>query len=381
MTDQIDLKIRAGRVVCPGSGLDTRGEVAVRGERIAYVGSLPSGNAPIQLDFPEGILLPGLIDLHAHPARSGSRWGVDPDRHCLARGTTTVLSQGDAGADFCDDYVRETIEGSRTRVKLALNLSATGEAGPGGCFERLESIDLPRCLAAVERHREHIWGLSVNLSHHCCGQTDPHEVLRRGLEAATQANLRLLIGLRRPDDWPLADQLKRLRPGDVVTYCYRRAPHCIVEAGRVLPCVREARAAGVLFDVGHGTASFAFEVAEAAIADGFVPDTISTDLQRGHIGQTPVHDLPLVMSKLRAAGMTEADLFACVTATPARILGLTRQTGMLRPGLAADMVVLQWSPAPVPLFDAHGQTRMGQLLEPVATVRRGTLVRPCEAAS
>lgn len=326
------------------------------------------------IDYPDSVLLPGLIDLHAHPAISGSMFGIDPDRDQLVRGTTCVLSQGDAGADNCEAYVRETIERSQMRVMLAINLSRTGDAGPGGCFERLEAIDVAACVSAIERFRRHIWGISVNTSHNCCGATDPQEVLRRGLLVAEQTGLPLLYGMRRPEDWPLDQQLHQLRPGDVVTYCFRRTPHCIVRDGRVLPEVHEARERGVLFDVGHGRASFDFHTAEIALQDGFVPDTISTDLQRGHLGQLPIHDLPLVMSKLRAVGMAERDIFRAVTARPAQVLGVADEIGSLRVGSRADLVWLRWSDQSAPLIDAHGNQRTGGHWEAVATVCGGKRV-------
>ncbi len=376
MSEPPDLLIRAGRIVCPATGFDAPGTVAIRDGRIAAVGRDRPG-APRQIfDFPHAVLLPGLIDLHAHPSRSESRYGLDPDAFCLKRGTTTVLAQGEAGAAGCEAYVRETIAPSATRVRLALNLAMTGEIGPDGCFARLESADVAACIAAIERFGDLIWGIAVNAGHQSCGATDPREVLRRGLEAAARTSRPILYGLRRPEDWPLEDQLRRLRPGDVVTYAYRRTPHCLLEGQRVRPCFHAARQRGVKFDLGHGLASFDFEVAEMALRDGFPPDTISTDLQKGHIGRRPVHDLPLVMSKLLAAGMAESDIFAAATLEPAKILGLAGETGALRVGAAADLTLLQWDPRGSPLTDAVGQTRSGGRWEPAATVRSGNLIRP-----
>jgi len=368
-----DLLIRAGRIVCPASGLDTPGAVAIRGDRIVAVGPDVDGSAHRLLHDPDAILLPGLVDLHAHPAKSGSIFGVDPDRDLLARGTTTVLSQGDAGAGHLDAYVHETIDQSQIKVILAINLSTTGEVGPGGCFEQLGSIDVAACMTAIERHRRHIWGIAVNTSHHCCGPTDPREVLRRGLQAAEQTGLPLLYGLRRPEDWPLAEQLRQLRAGDVVTYCFRRTPHCIVQDGQVIEAVREARQRGILFDVGHGRGSFDFDTAEAALQAGFAPDTISTDLQRGHLGQLPIHDLPLVMSKLHAAGMPAREVFRAVTARPAQILGMDKEIGSLRVGSRADLVLLRWNEDVAPLVDVHGNVRSGGCWETAATIRAGRL--------
>lgn len=368
-----DLVIRAGRVVCPATGLDGLGTVAVQGDRIAAVGPDVAGDSVQTIDDPTAILLPGLIDLHAHPAKSGSRFGVDPDEHQLLRGTTTTLSQGDAGADGFESYLRETIEVSQTQVLSAINLSVRGEAGPESCFAKLEWADVAACVNAVKTFRQHIWGIAVNTSHYACGQTDPKEVFRRGLAAAAETRLPLLYGMRRPEDWPLEQQLCQLRPGDVVTYCYRRTPHCIVHKGRMLDAVLHARARGVLFDIGHGTNSFDFVTAETALEQGFPPDMISTDLQRDHIGRTPTHDLPLVMSKLHAAGMPENEVFRAVTSRPAEILGLEHEIGTLAVGSRADLVLLHCQESNEPLVDAHGNVRSGKLWTVAATVRGGKI--------
>ena len=111
-----DLIVRAGRVVCPSTGIDGPGSVAVCGDRLVACGANDSGTARETLDFPDATLLPGLIDLHAHPAVEGSKYGVDPDEHFLPRGVTTVLSQGDAGASNLQPYLERTIHGSRMRV-------------------------------------------------------------------------------------------------------------------------------------------------------------------------------------------------------------------------------------------------------------------------
>jgi dihydroorotase len=209
----VDLLIRAGRVFCAVLGLDGPGAVAVRGGRIVAAGPVVDTDARETLDFPGGLLLPGLVDLHGHPDTGGSRFGLDPDLHMLPFGTTTVMSQGDAGAANWDLYRRNVLERSETRLRMALNLAADGEATPGGCFEDLAGADVERCVAAVERSGEAVWGIAVNTSVPACGGTDPREVFRRGLEAAERTGRPLLFGARRQPDWPLAEQLPLLRPG------------------------------------------------------------------------------------------------------------------------------------------------------------------------
>lgn len=365
-----DILIRASRIVCPHSGIDSPGSMLICGERIDRImSSSESQTASARvLDIPDGIVLPGLVDLHAHPACQGSVFGIDPDRHMLAHGVTTVLSQGDAGADGVDDYIAGTISASRTRVLLAINLSSVGESTSEGCFEALSNANVDACVTAIDRHREHIPAIAVNASHHACGSSDPREILQRAIEVAEQTELPLLYGMRRPEDWPLKDQLNRLRARDIVTYCFRREPHCIVENDRVLPCIRDARERGILFDVGHGMASFSFDVAAAAIGDGFLPDTISTDLQNRHVGSSPAHNLPLVMSKLHAAGMSEADVFAAVTRTPAQLI--QPDAGQLMPDSPADITVLK-RVEEQHLTDALGQTRTATMWVPQLVIRAG----------
>jgi len=379
-----DLVLNAGRVVCPATGLDGPGAVALAGGRIAAAGARVDGPAREVLRFTEAIILPGLVDLHAHPGRGESRYGVDPDVHLLPFGTTTVLAQGEAGALNLARYLEVVIAASRTRIRLAVNIARRGEATPGGACEAREDVDAEACVAAIEAARRHasraIWGIAVNVSQATCGRTDPRIVLAAGLTAAGATGLPLLFGPRRADDWALREQLARLRPGDVVTYCFSDCPEGLVDGDRVRDEVWAARERGVLFDVGHGMGSFSFRVAERAIGQGFLPDAISTDRYQRHLGLSPRHDLPRTLSKLLATGMTERDAFERVTRRPAAILGLDGEAGTLAPGACADLAALVWNPAAPPLRDPTGAERSGGVWEPVLTVRAGAVIRPTRLA-
>lgn len=367
-----DLLIRAGRVFCSDTGLDGPGAVAVREGRIVASGASVPGSAKETLDFPEAMILPGLVDLHAHPARGGSRYGVDPDAHFLPRGVTTVMSQGDAGAGNWPAYRDDVIRRCRTRVRLAINLSVHGEAHPDYNLPDLDAADVGACVAAIEDGGEDIWGIAVNTGP--SNPTPPQQVLERALEVGERTGKPLLVGCRLIEDWTLDGQLPHLRPGDVVTYCLNNFPESIVRDGHIRPCVWKARERGVLFDVGHGMNSFCFPVGEAAVADGFFPDTISTDQYNRHVGSTPQHDLPRTISKLIAAGMPEQEAFARATLRPAEILGLKDEAGTLKPGACADLAVLQWNDNALPLEDVHGNERPGGCWEPTMTFREGEAV-------
>lgn len=372
-----ELLIRAGRVYCAQNHFDAPAAVAVSEGRITAVGPhLSEIVADRVLNFPDAVLLPGLVDLHAHPAISGSKYGINPDTELLNRGVTTVLSQGDAGGNNWEEYRRTTLLPTRTRIRMALNLSALGESMPGGCFEELAWADVDQCDAAIESSADEIWGIAVNVSRIACGKTDPRAVMDRALQVAAQMGRPILYGMREPHDWPLDDQLAQLRSGDVVTYCFRAEPNGIVQNGAIPGCIRAARERGVLFDVGHGMASFDFSVAETALAAGFPPDTISSDQYARHIGLKPQHDLLRTMSKLIAAGMPEPDAFAAVTSRPANILRLGDEIGQLTPGACADLSVIQFNADAAPLTDTQSVPRPGGCWEPVLTIRAGEQILP-----
>ncbi len=376
----IDLVVRAQRVVDPGAGQDGPGAVAIAGRRIVASGAVAeelAAGAARTIDLGDVVLLPGLVDLHAHPDRrpNGSKYGVDPDVEFLPRGSTTILSQGDAGAGDWDAWIAETLRPSRTRILMALNLSVRGETMPGPALESAD-IDVAACVRVAETNRNRIWGIAVNTSRAVTGGNDPRRVLAQAIDAAERAQVPLLFGSRRESDVPLDEQLALLRPRDIVTYCYSGTPENILVDGmqRVRDSVRAARQRGVLFDLGHGMASFDFRVAEAALADGFPPDTISTDQYRRHTGSEPQHDMPRTMSKLIAAGMAERDAFAAATSRPAAALGLEHEVGTLTTGSSADLTALRWNSSAQPLVDTEGKSRPGGSWEAVFVVRAGEVI-------
>ena len=373
MATDFDLLIRAGRMFCAASKFDGPGAVGLCGDRIVAAGDDVEGSAQQTLDFPDDLLLPGLVDMHAHPALRDSRYGVDPDLEFLPRGVTTVMSQGDAGALNWAAYRREVVEGRRTRVLMALGLSKFGESQQERCFLELDDADVDVCANAVSTGGEAMWGIAFNTAIAAVGDLDPREIMKRGLAAAEACGRPILYGARWEEDWPLADQLELLRPGDVVTYCLNSFTQGMTDHGSVRPCVWEARERGILFDAGHGMRSFSFPVAEAMFAEGFLPDTVSTDQYNKHVGSEPQHDLPRTLSKLIAAGMEETDAFERSTARPAQHLGLGGEVGTLAVGACADIAVLHWDDAAAPLMDVHGEQRPGGCWEAIQTVRAGRL--------
>ena len=374
---QCDLLLRAPRALLAEGQFHSDVEIAIRDGVIAAVGSQLDWSASQTVSLSgESVVLPGLIDLHMHPARSGSVFGLNPDKMALPYGTTTVVSQGDAGSDNIDQFHRDTVQRCRTRVLLAINLSRVGESTEQGCFSDPKWLDPDACRAALEREPEMGGAVAGHGSRAAGGDQDPRPILAAGLQVASSSGLPLMYGMRPDEEWPFADQLEQLRPNDLVTYCFRRQPHCIVAAGQLHPAILAARRRGVLFDIGHGRGSFDFEVARQALANKFPPDTISTDLQRGHEDQSPPHSLLSVVSKLVAVGMDRRLALRSVSERPAAWLDRDDVAGTIQAGRVADLAVLHWSEQPSALTDTSGQLLEAAVLTVEQTWRAGQLVEP-----
>ncbi len=374
-SQSFDLLIQAGRVFCADTGLDGPGAVAVSNGRVAASGQDVDGGASETLDFPDAVLLPGFVDLHAHPAPPHWKYGIDPDILMLPRGTTTILSQGDAGANNWDAYKQAVIEPASMRIRMALSAAVGGEEEEGAVFRNFADIDVEACVRTIEGDPDLIWGIAVNAAGAAAAGHDPRLVLGRVLGMAERSGKPLLYGVRwDPFDWPVEEQLALLRPGDVVTYCFHVGPGGLAPSGRVVDAAWEARERGVKFDIGHGMASFDFGVAETAVREGFLPDSISTDFYVRHAHSSPRHDMPRTISKLMAVGMSDEDAFERATLRPAQTLGLDGEVGTLRPGSVADLAVIRWNADATPLVDVDGDERPGGCWEPVATVRAGRVI-------
>jgi dihydroorotase len=367
--------IVGGRVLDPGLGIDSAGTVSVADGIITGVGLAPgAGPAPAGrriVDAAGLLVTPGLVDLHTHLYPGVSHYGIDPDTYCLGRGVTTAVDAGSAGAQTFPGLRRYIIERSRTQIFAFLNIAVQGMIS--SLVGELEDIRWGSPGQAIARARENpdlIVGIKVRLGYQMVG-TDPAPALRLAREAADALDLPLMvhvIDIRPSLDW----LLPYLGRGDVVTHCFHGNEGGILGAnGRVLPAAVRARERGVLFDVGHGAGSFAYHVARSALAQGFPPDTISSDLHAHNI-DGPVFDQAATLSKLLHVGMPLADVIRATTATPAVAVRRHDRVGGLVAGREADVTVFELRDGHWALPDAAGATEVVErLLVPRMVVRAG----------
>jgi dihydroorotase len=372
-----DLVISGGTVIDPASGRHEPADVAIADGRIEAVGGgLRTGDAAAVIDATDGLVVPGLVDLHVHVYPGVADLSVEPDPTCLGRGATTVVDAGSAGANTFPGFRRYVIEPSRGRILAYLNISATGQIDPFlGELHDLRFADPERAARVAEANPDVIVGFKVRVSEMLAG---PNGLagLDRALEAGRATNLPVMVHIG-GTPFDIEEVLGRLRPGDIVTHSYTgwNPGGLVTDAGRVVAAAGEARARGVRFDVGHGAGSFTWPVAEAALADGFLPDTVSSDLHRFNIA-SPVHDLVTTLSKFLLLGLPLDDVIAMATTAPAAALGPAGTTlGRLEVGAEADVTVLGRESGRFELTDSAGTARTaGERLVPVAVVRAGMSV-------
>jgi dihydroorotase len=371
---RFDLVVAGGTVIDPASGLDARRDVGVTdGVVTAIEPHLSGGDAAAVIDAGGRYVVPGLVDLHTHVYPGVADLSVEPDPTCLGRGVTTAVDAGSVGANTWPGFRRWVVDASRTRVLAFLNISLLGQVDTHlGELHDLRFADPERAARVALANPDAIVGFKVRLSGTLAGDNGL-EGLRRAISAGRATNLPVMshIGGTRFD---IEAALALMGAGDIVTHAFTGwNPGGIVsDAGRVLPGALDARARGVRFDVGHGAGSFSWATAEAALADGFLPDTVSTDLHRFNIA-SPVGDLAATMSKFLHLGLPLARVVAMVTTQPAASLGEPGGgVGRLAVGGPADVTVLAIEEAPVELLDALGVARtVERHLVPVAVVRAG----------
>jgi dihydroorotase len=367
-----DLVLTGGRVIDPASGHDGVADVAFAGGRVAAVGPGLSGRE--RRDVSGALVVPGLIDLHTHVYWGGTSLGVEADAYARASAVTTCVDTGSAGPGNFAGFRAHVIERARVRVLAYLHVSFAGIYGFSDRVMVGESHDMrlmaPREAVAVARDNpDMVIGFKVRVGRNASGPSGiaPLDV---ALDVADRAGLPLMAHIDEPPP-TYEEVVDRLRPGDVLTHCFRPFPNAPVDgAGRVREAVRRARERGVLFDVGHGMGSFSWETARAMAGQGFWPDTISSDVHALCI-RGPAWDLLRTMTKFLALGAPLGAVVRAATLAPAEAVRRP-DLGRLAPGAAGDASVLRLEEAPVTLEDVLGETiEHPRRLVPVGTVMGG----------
>lgn len=359
-----DLIIRGARL-SDGSLTD----IAIANGKIAALGEV-TGEAAQECDLAGRFWLSaGWIDSHVHCYPKSPIYHDEADRIGVETGVTTVVDAGSTGADDVDDFYQLTRE-AHTRVFALLNIARTGIVTQNELAD-MNQIDKPGVRDAVQRLPGFIIGIKARMSSSVVGANGINPLIRAKEIQKENGDLPLMvhIGNNPPDLDEIADLL---RSGDIITHCYNGKPNRILTpAGELRASVSRAIQRGVRLDVGHGTASFSFEVARAAIAQGILPHSISSDIYCRNRMNGPVYTLAHVMSKFFNVGMTLPQIIACVTHQAAEGLRLSGK-GRLDVGCDADLTIFDVKEETRLFTDSEGQSESGEKqLVPLAAVVSG----------
>jgi len=386
-TPRYDLLLKGGHVIDPANHLDAVMDVAVSKDKIAAVEKdIPSSDAGKVVDVSGLYVTPGLIDIHVHIGHGGAPldwftpegrahtrpYGIPTDIF-LQAGVTTVVDAGSSGADTFLLEKEEIIDRSKVRVLAFLNIVANGMQGD--LEQTVDQMDPKRCADTIKKYPDIIVG--VKTAHYWTekpwdGEHTPWAAVDRAEECGQAANVPVMF-----DFWPRPDRtyaeliLKKMRPGDIHTHVFAQQFPILLPDGKLNPILAEARARGVIFDVGHGAGSFWFRNAVPAVKQGFIPDSMSTDL---HSENFTILSLTQVMSKFLAMGVPLNDLIVRATVNPAREIHRP-ELGTLSVGKDADIAVLEQLNGDFGYIDC-GFARMDGKVKLLArmTVRAGRIV-------
>ncbi len=369
-----DLVIKNGYVIDPANNRDGRMDVAVAGGKIAKVEPKIDADADCKVVDAAGLYVtPGLIDIHAHVyantgiiAELAGETSFMPDAIAPRSGVTTIVDAGTSGWRNFEDFKKRIVDRSKTRVLALINIASLGMTGSKN-EQNAEEMDGKALAEMAMRYKDVVVG--VKTAHYGA----PNWIaVDQALVAGVAANIPVMVdfGSRKPERTIEELLLKKLRPGDIYTHLYSGLRNEQLPSGKMNPVLWEARKRGVLFDLGHGNGSFFWTVAKAAFAEGFLPDTLSTDLHL-RSWMEGMKDFNNVMSKFLIHGVALKDVIRMSTSAAAKAIKRP-DLGTLTVGAEADVAVLRLTRGTFGYLDNRAQKVMGdQRLTTELTLKGG----------
>ncbi|MGE0102846.1 MAG: amidohydrolase/deacetylase family metallohydrolase [Blastocatellales bacterium] len=355
-----DLLIKGGHVIDPKNGINEVRDVAVSKGLIAAVAkNIPASDAARVVDAAGLYVTPGLVDIHVHvyagtgmKALTGDQ-SVYPDNFSFRACTTTMADAGTSGWRNFEDFKQRVIDRAKTRIFAFINIVGNGMGG-GKLEQDVNDMDPKPAAEMAAKHRDTVVGFKTA---HYAGPD--WSAVDRVLEAGRTAGLPVMVdyGQVVPERPHSEFYLKKMRPGDIYTHMYRKFDPTIDEKGRVRPYLFEAKKRGVVFDVGHGAGSFIWRYAVPSMEQGFIPDSISTDLHTGSMN-AGMKDIVNVMSKFMNLGMPLEEVILKSTWNPAKEIRREKY-GHLTVGAVADIALLRLERGDFGFIDSDKMVRKG----------------------
>jgi dihydroorotase len=357
-----DLILKGGHVIDPAQGMDGSFDVAFKSGKVAEVSKDISPEKSKDTRNVSGkIVCPGLIDLHTHVYWGGTSLGVDAEEIARRSGTTTFVDAGSAGAGNLLGFRKHVVERTTPRILAYLNISFPGifafskNVMVGECGD-LRLLNPHECLRVAEENLDLIVGIKARVGTRAGGDSGVAP-LQLAVEVASELGLPVMAHIDSPP--PSREEvLDCLRPGDILTHCFRPFPSApVTRDNQVRAEILDAHERGIIFDIGHGFGGFSFKSARAMLAEGILPDVISSDVHVLCI-DGPAYDVLAVMSKFMALGMSLTEVIRATTENPAKALR-REGLGALAVGSAGDATVMELRDEIMEHTDVSGEKLLG----------------------
>ncbi len=331
-------------------------EIAVKNGKIVKIAPTIDEKAKTILTLNDDeIISPGWIDIHVHCYSKMDLYTDSPDEVGVNSGVTTIVDAGSCGADNISMFY-DLAQKAKTNVYAFLNVSKTGIITQDELSD-LEDINMQKIKAAFQKYPDFIVGLKARMSQSVVLKQGikPLKLAKEIQEALHMPKLMIHIGSAPPK---LDDILELLDSNDIITHTFNgKANNILNSNNKVRQTVRDARSRGVHFDLGHGSASFNFNVAQKATDDDFKVDTISTDIYNRNRLQGPVYDLATTMDKILTLNYSLEEVIEMVTSRPAKLLNL-KNKGKLEVNYDADFTIFKYNNTKSKkLTDSNGFTK------------------------
>lgn len=376
----MDLILQGGRVIDPVSGLDEVTDVGIADGKIAAIGAgLAAQNPTAEVRDVSGLLVtPGLIDQHVHVFPGLGNFCLEADDVGVHMGVPTIIDAGTSGVTTFEISRRAVIDNPTTKTNMValMDPCAIYLATKDFICHKLHiagdlrNLDAEYAAEVLERNRDVLKGLKVRA---CSAGEDEHKspFLETAKEVAGDLPVMVHFG-RFPHTRSIsaADTLDSLRPGDIVTHCYRGSGGAVDQEGNILPEFIAAYERGVRMDVGHSGEDFRFRAAQALLDAGYPPHSISTDINLFNI-KAPVVSLATTMTKFLALGVDLVDVLRMVTSNVAEQMGMSDTLGQLAVGREAHISVIDLADRPIELSDGYRTMSYDKALDPVGCTVSG----------
>lgn len=379
-----DLLIKGGRVIDPAQSIDDKLDIAISRGKIATVAKdIPATESQQVIDAKDKMVTPGLIDVHTHVYDGVMKIAVEPDIAGVKQGVTTVGDGGSAGEATFAGFAKYVIPAARTKVFCFLHLCSFGLI-PEPELEDWDEVNLDAIAATIESYRDLIKGVKLRLVGNLVAR-EGVKVVETQKKIAKKFGLPIMIHIgdmdKRVSPTLTQEFLPLMEPGDILSHIYTgNFGNPLRPDGTVMPEMRSAMERGVIMDTATGKNNLSFEVARKSLAQGILPTTLSTDLTHRSL-TGPTYSLPVTMAKFMALGLDLKQAITMTTINPARALHEEDKIGSLKPGMAADVSILELSSGKWKLEDARQQTiEASQMIMPSMTVKSGQVI-PAQPAA